>query len=129
METKRSWVVWIVGSAYAILGSGFAVALLSRDHHWQASIPLGGTLAVATGALVHRSRPVLGAGLLMAGAFVIALVVGLLVIAFGEDIFTASPDQLIFDWLVVTLIASGPASGTGSALIRGRNGPDLTGWR
>ena len=124
METKRSWVVWIVGSAYAILGSGIAVAVSSPGHHWLASIPLGGALAVATGALVHRSRPVLGAGLLMAGAFVIALVVGLLV-----NIFTASPGQLIFDWLVVTLIASGPALLTGSALIRGRKGPDLTGWR
>ena len=129
MGTNRSWVVWIVGSAYAILGSGFAVALLSRDHHWQASIPLGGTLAVATGALVHRSRPVLGAGLLMAGAFVIGLVAGSWVIATRVDWFTSSSGALIFYWLVVTLIASGPALLTGSALIRGRKGPDLTGWR
>ena len=135
MDTKRSWLVWMVGSAYAILGSGIAVAVLSRGHYWpsrghywQRSIPLGGALAVATGALVHRSRPVLGAGLLMAGAFAIALVaVGLLVIA--VDPFTVSPGAAITYWLVVTLIASGPAFGTGSALIRGRKDPDLTGWR
>lgn len=99
--------VWIVGSAYAILDFGIVARLLSHGRPDEL-IALACGLAVAAGMLVHRRRPVLAAGLLMAGALGLAAGFG------GAPLSTA-----IAILLVAALIGPAPALLTGGALIRG----------
>jgi hypothetical protein len=120
--------VWVVGSTYAIVGFGITAALLA--HGIQPFLRLTALglpglacgLAAATATLVHRRHPVLAAGLLMAGAFVIAAGVGFLaagLAAWGGD----SVNGVVVVGVVATLIAFGPALLTGVALIRGPKVP------
>jgi hypothetical protein len=112
-----SVAVWIVGGAYAVFALGVAAVLLAHgDEFGLAALAAG--LAVATGAIVHRSRPVLGAGSLMAGAFVVAAGIGFVaagLAAWGEDSLTT----VIVAGLIAALIAFVPGLLTGVALIRG----------
>jgi hypothetical protein len=109
--------VWIVGGAYAIFGFAVAVFLFVHDEQlWLAALACA--LAAAAGPAVHRSRPVLAAGSLMAGAFVIAAGPGVVVaglVAWGENSLTT----VLVAGLVATLIVFVPALLTGVALIRG----------
>src|SRR5262249_37357121 len=70
--------VWIVGGAYALLAFGLAAQLILHGSEFGLAA-LGSGLAATTGILVHRSRPAIGAGLLMVGGLVLAGGIGLVI--------------------------------------------------
>jgi hypothetical protein len=113
--------VWIVGGAYAIFGVGTGVVLFAHGGALGLAA-LSSGLAAATGVVIHRRRPMLGAGSLMAGGFAIAAGIGLVsagLTAWGDS----STRTVIVAGLVAALIAFAPALLTGVALIRGPKRP------
>jgi hypothetical protein len=76
-------------------------------------------LAVVTGTLVHRSHPAIAAGLLTAGASVIAIGYGLLLADLAIGFGGAPLSTAVVILLVAALIIPAPALLTGVALIRG----------
>jgi len=121
MDAKLN--VWFVGVAYVLLGSYLGLVAFAPGEavatHAAGWVALPGVPAVVIAMLVCRSRPVLGAGLLMAGATVIAAGGGLFVALIAGWSSNSWAQGAAWGVGAALAIAS-PGLLTGRGLIRGR---------